>query len=801
MTTPESSDPLNRTVAVITGKGGAGKCLVGSTEITDPLLGLPVTVKDAVGQRLSHVFAVQADGVIRSTAVGSWISCGTRPVLRLDLASGRSVTVTPHHPMLLPEGWRSAETIQVGETVASAGRVPGPIEPRRLPDGELDLLAVMLAEGNTSQPQTGFSTQDPQVLELATVGAASLGARVTDGGTQLDYTVTHPAPSPRLQPGRCRCGCGETLQSPKVNYTSAAAQRAHPRRYLAGHGTRPVTRLVDFRLDHGLDFVLAKNKTAPEALYRLPLDQLARFLSVFWMCDGHVTTLGSPQLVLASESLVRAIQHLLLRLGVQSSVAYKKASHQGKSFDAWRLNVYADSIPSFAAQIPLWDHKAERLQRRVARAAAGGGNPNVGSPSLSPEMWERIRAYAPTAGKRPVGEPALRQVAERLGWAFGGRVPLRELLTNRSSNGRRYVSRRALRAYLEVLGGPSGWAELGHLVSDELHWDRVVAVTPAGRQEVYDLAVPGPANFIANDLVVHNTSITANTAGQLADAGYRMLAVDLDLSGNLKLDLGYVGHDADDEGRNLVDALWHDQPLRVIPGVRHGLDVLPGGRHLEMLTALSYTPMALELPGGGIGQAFAAKLAQLVTEQDYDLVLLDGAPGNPVLQDLALAAARYVLIPTKTDAAGWDGLRMVGPRVRKARDHNPALSYLGVVLFAHQPSATRVLDATRAQLAEIGDTLPLLSTSIRHSEAAAHDCRSRGQLAHELARDVSSNAAQRLQALRARRKRADNVIALPRALSTSADSLAGDYRRLAREVLTLIAAAEQSSAHETGARR
>ena len=288
---------------------------------------------------------------------------------------------------------------------------------------------------------------------------------------------------------------------------------------------------------------------------------------------------------------------------------------------------------------------------------------------------------------------------------------------------------------------------------------------------------------------VGKTSVVANVSGQLARAGYKVLAVDLDLSGNLKLDLGYVDHEFDDEGKGLVDVFWNAAEMPVIRGVRENLDVVPGGRHLEMLTALSLSPMAADLEGGGVPQAFAAKLAALAV--DYDLVLLDCAPGNPVLQDMALAATRYVLIPTKTDAAGWDGLRMVGPRVKKARAFNPALTYLGVVLFAHQSTATRIRAGTRDRLEEVSDVIPILDTFIRHSETAAHDCRSRGQLAHELARDATASNKERLAILR--RRRGGKVIALPAQLSGTADSLAGDYASLAREILTRVAAHERTA--------
>jgi chromosome partitioning protein len=292
---------------------------------------------------------------------------------------------------------------------------------------------------------------------------------------------------------------------------------------------------------------------------------------------------------------------------------------------------------------------------------------------------------------------------------------------------------------------------------------------------------------------VGKTTITANVGGQLAVAGYRVLALDLDLSGNLKLDLGYVGHADDDNGKGLVNAIWNDAPIPLIRNVRTDFDVVPGGRNLEMLAALSVSPMAADLAGGGVPQAFAHKLAQIAGE--YDVVLLDCAPGNPVLQDVALAGARYVLIPTKTDAASWDGLLMVGPRVKKARELNPLLSYLGVVLFAHQTAATRVLKNTQARLSEVGELVPLFDSFIRHSETAAHDCRSRGQLVHELARDAVATKKERLALLRKRTSAEDgNVITMPAQLSGSADNLAGDHEQLARELLIRVARAEHAQA-------
>jgi replicative DNA helicase len=38
-----------------------------------------------------------------------------------------------------------------------------------------------------------------------------------------------------------------------------------------------------------------------------------------------------------------------------------------------------------------------------------------------------------------------------------------------------------------------------------VYWDRIASITPDGVEEVFDLTVPGPHNFVANDIVVHNS--------------------------------------------------------------------------------------------------------------------------------------------------------------------------------------------------------------------------------------------------------------------------------------------------------
>ncbi|MBP6809702.1 MAG: intein-containing replicative DNA helicase, partial [Chromatiaceae bacterium] len=74
------------------------------------------------------------------------------------------------------------------------------------------------------------------------------------------------------------------------------------------------------------------------------------------------------------------------------------------------------------------------------------------------------------------------------------------------------------------LYGAEGWRTIGELsagdrlgtarqvpepssaqASSDIFWDRIVAIEEAGEEDVFDLTVPGPANWLADGIVSHNS--------------------------------------------------------------------------------------------------------------------------------------------------------------------------------------------------------------------------------------------------------------------------------------------------------
>jgi replicative DNA helicase len=71
---------------------------------------------------------------------------------------------------------------------------------------------------------------------------------------------------------------------------------------------------------------------------------------------------------------------------------------------------------------------------------------------------------------------------------------------------------------------------LDRLATSELWWDEITSIEPAGEEETYDLDVPGFRNFVADDIVVHNSALVTNIAENVAiDTGKAVALFSLEM--------------------------------------------------------------------------------------------------------------------------------------------------------------------------------------------------------------------------------------------------------------------------------
>ncbi|WP_261783855.1 ParA family protein [Curtobacterium sp. TC1] len=264
---------------------------------------------------------------------------------------------------------------------------------------------------------------------------------------------------------------------------------------------------------------------------------------------------------------------------------------------------------------------------------------------------------------------------------------------------------------------------------------------------------------------VLKTTLVANISGLLAASGYRVLAVDLDPQGNLAEDFGYTGDARDDDGRSLAQTLLFGGVAQPVRDVRPGLDVLVGGSALDQATA-GLAARANKDPNGA-KLALANVLASIAS--DYDMILLDCPPGDEMLQTAAVAAARWALVPVKTDKSSRKGLSAVAARLDAVLDINPTLDLLGVVLTAVGSGSTNVERRARGLVAEMLNSEEdiVFEPTVRHSEATAQATRERGLLVHELDAQVQDGP----KWYEIRRGTAEAQVLAPQTASSVADDL------------------------------
>jgi chromosome partitioning protein len=264
---------------------------------------------------------------------------------------------------------------------------------------------------------------------------------------------------------------------------------------------------------------------------------------------------------------------------------------------------------------------------------------------------------------------------------------------------------------------------------------------------------------------VGKSSMSSAFAVAAARQGLRVLLIELDPQGNNAEDLGFVGSDMADDGRAQAAAILGGTAIKPSGMPRRNLFVVPGGEALEDVTEELYCQRRIARTTGDDTwlSMYAAALEQVY--DDYDLIIMDVAPGSLVLQLQALVAADVVIVPSKSDPSSRKGLRVIARRFGEAVKYNDALTLLGVVLFATGSSATRVKAVIREHLeGDLRGAAPIFETDIRHVEAVAVQARLRGLVPQELAKDKDLDSS----------------------LRKSATDLARDYQALTSEILQAI---------------
>jgi replicative DNA helicase len=200
-------------------------------------------------------------------------------------------------------------------------------------------------------------------------------------------------------------------------------------------------------------------------------------------CDGTIYSMrGYPRIefAVASQSLAADLHHALVRFGIVAKLWKKKDR-------CWRVEITEPaSVERYQQEIGWIGEKARRFKRFLEpRQSNVGMVPNA--------IWRDIRASASDKGL------TISQLSVLAGEKGAG---LRGFNLHTS----RGITQGRLAVYADVLRD----RRLSQLASDQIYWDEIVSIAATGEHQVYDLTVPETSNFIAQDILVHNTSWVLN---------------------------------------------------------------------------------------------------------------------------------------------------------------------------------------------------------------------------------------------------------------------------------------------------
>lgn len=432
---------------------GFNKCLPARARVVDWCTGRVVRVGEIVRGEAKGVWVVSLDEarlrLVPRPVVAAFPS-GKAQVYALRTATGRVLEATANHPVYTPEGWRPLGTLAPGDYVA----LPRHLSYRpslHLEGHELDLLGFALAEGHLRHP-SGVYLYTSSEEELAAME--------------------------------------EALRAFPNTRTRVVWRRGVAHVYVGRVDRRQEAGAVAFLRRMGLLGLDAKTKRLPEAVFGLPPEEVARFLGRLWTGDGGVDPKGRLiHYATASKELAWGVQHLLLRLGLQSRLVEKRFSGGYKGYAVYLLGGL-EAARRFAETVGpyLVGKRRQDLEALLASWEKVGRSTRDVLPLA---FLEEVRAA--------VAEVAQGQVADLLREAG-----LAEGLL-RPGRGRWGLSR----ATVGRLAALTGSLALLRLAEAEVYWDRVEAVEPLGEEEVFDLTVEGTHTFVAEDVIVHNSHAAA----------------------------------------------------------------------------------------------------------------------------------------------------------------------------------------------------------------------------------------------------------------------------------------------------
>ena len=305
--------------------------------------------------------------------------------------------------------------------------------------------------------------------------ASLLGLMISEGqcdtpGHSPTYTTADPAMVDLLR--ACVASAGMGVVTFKGNYGYRLVNRQ-------GRGGIPERNRAHLWLKkYGLN-VGAGEKFVPQSVFMAPEASVRLFLQSLFSGDGSVYHSKAGvflEYYSNSRRLIEDVHHLLLRFGIFSLIREKITAIGTR---ACKIQITdKDQIKHFAERVGFTPKSVKQLKLDNEVLPMIRARPRMRSnfDTLPQQAWHMMRVAA------RVGGTSLRDLQVQA-WSDQS-VPYRVASRVALATGDLFVS--------PLIDGPM--------------WDRVESIEHVGEEEVFDISVPVLHNFVANDLIVHNST-------------------------------------------------------------------------------------------------------------------------------------------------------------------------------------------------------------------------------------------------------------------------------------------------------
>ncbi len=446
-------------VILVAGKRGSGKCLHGDTLIT-LADGSQIPIKNLENNK-EKVLSLNNNFKIESSEKSEFFSREVDKILKIKLRSGKEIKLTPEHPLLTIKGWKPIEELTIGSRIATPRKTC--FGNNGMPEQEIKLLAYLLAEGHTKKVVL-FSNSDSKIVE-----------DFEDSLFKFDSSLEL-----KLEKDGCYRISSPLWKNKVIEHNSQRDEKGH---FIEGvkhnkYEKRSIRKLIE---REGMFGLLATEKFISENIIKLKEEDLALFLNRLFSCDGSLYKINDyweGSYSSSSKKLINQVHSLLLKFNILSKIRKKKINYKEGRI-SYELVINSENLVRFIEKIGFFGEKQQKEFLAKNEILAKQRNPNIDT--IPKEIWETYTPKNWAEVGRAVGYKHPKAMRERIRYS---------------------PSRQTLLQIAEI----ENHNPLFLLATSDIFWDEILSMEIIeGKTKVYDICVPENHNFVANDIIVHNS--------------------------------------------------------------------------------------------------------------------------------------------------------------------------------------------------------------------------------------------------------------------------------------------------------